>query len=44
MMSAVSSYNSHPYEIRNNMIQYIDNDTVNDKLNFGYSTTFASCY
>ena len=44
MIHATSSYNAHPYEIRNNMIQYIDNDTVNEKLNFGFSTAFASCH
>lgn len=44
MIHACNNYNIHPYEIRNNEIQYVDNDTVNSKLNFGYSTAFASCF
>lgn len=44
MIHACNNWNIHPYEIRNNEIQYVDNDSVNSKLNFGYSTAFASCY
>lgn len=44
MVFAANNYSSHPYQIRNNEIQYLDNGAVNKKLNFGYSTTFASCY
>ena len=44
MVYASNNFGGHPYEIRNNEILYLDNGSVNKKLNFGYSTVFASCY
>ena len=43
MLQAVYSY-QHAYIIHEQSIKYRDNDTITDKISYGYKTVFANCY
>jgi hypothetical protein len=43
MLQAVYDY-SHGYIIHQDSIKYRDNDTITDKISYGYKTVFAHCF
>ena len=41
MLSAIVTYKSHQHEIKDDKIKYKDQDTLTDKISYGYQTLFA---
>jgi hypothetical protein len=43
MLQAVYNY-THTYTIHQNALKYLENDSITDKISYGYKTVFANCF